>query len=296
LIQVFNRLPDGPEDVSNSNRKAFLATAIGTYFGFDRREKESETWLLRAIKFAPQRDALPYQNLGRLYLRTDQELKAYRILMECKALFPEAQDTYVLLGSVYERQGLYDEGIRELEPLLKTGRAEPSDYSALGCLLDYKGDLSSAVTILREGHNKHPEDRSIIHNLAYVLLMNHELAEGRQILETYRDDLEDYASKDLDYESVLTATRGLLYLLEGRVDVGVQLYKQAARSASRVGSRQLAGAVLQKMHIEMTKLFLSRSDYASAKREIAAGLAIKRGREPFRRELKLLEVATNNVQ
>lgn len=69
-------------------------------------------WLLRAIKFAPKRDAVPYQNLGRLYLRGDRAVDAFRVLAQCKVLFPENQVPYELLAWVYVQQGFYDEGIR----------------------------------------------------------------------------------------------------------------------------------------------------------------------------------------
>jgi tetratricopeptide (TPR) repeat protein len=71
LVQVFNRLPDSDESAT-VDHKAHLATGIGTYFGLDRNEEQSEKWLKRAIELSPRLDALPYQNLGRLYLRTDR--------------------------------------------------------------------------------------------------------------------------------------------------------------------------------------------------------------------------------
>ena len=191
---------------------------------------------------------------------------------------------------VYVHQGFYDEGIRELEPIVKAGKADASVYNALACALDYKGDESNAEMVLRQGLLRYPDDRAMIHNLSYVLLMNHKVAEGRQLLEKYHGVLDDYAREDSDYEQVLTATWGLVYFLEGKVEVGVQFYKQAAKTASRNGNRELAAAIQQKMHIEVTKLLLSKKDYELARREIAAGLSIKRGREPYRLELRALKV------
>jgi Flp pilus assembly protein TadD len=291
LIQVFNHLSESGEDAPTLTRKAQLASEIGHYFAIDRKDKEAETWLLRAIKFAPKRDALPYQNLGRVYLRGDRSVDAFRILAECKALFPEDQVTYDLLAWVYIQQGYYDEGIRELEPLVKAGKADASIYNSLGCVLEYNGDGVNAERVLKEGHARYPDDRGMIHNLSYVLLMNSKVAEGRQLLEQYRDLLDAYSREDSDYDAILTATWGLVYFLEGKVEVGVQVYKQASKSAFRIGNRELAGAILQKMHIEVAKLLLSKKDYVSARREIIAGLSIKRGREPFKRELKALKVS-----
>ena len=166
----------------------------------------------------------------------------------------------------------------------------------MGVVLDYKGDGLNAERVLREGHAKYPEDRSIIHNLSYVLLMNRKVDEGRHILDKYHDLLDAYAHEDANYEAVLTATWGLVYFLEGKIEVGIQVYKQASKSAFRIGNRELAAAILQKMHIEVAKLFLSENDYASAKREIAAGLLIKRGREPYRRALNLLKISIEQRQ
>jgi tetratricopeptide (TPR) repeat protein len=296
LISVFNRLPEDSEDAAVLNHKAHLASAIGTYFGFDRKEEESELWLLRAIKLAPRQAALPYQNLGRLYIRTDRDVEAFRLLSQCRKLFPRDQDTYILLSRVYENQGLYDEGIHVLEPLIKAGTANASVYSTLGCMLEYRRESSRAVMVLKEGHEKYPDDYTIIHNLAYVLLMSGEAVEGRRILETYQRILNEATNEEPDYEPVLTATWGLVYMLEGKIEVGIQFYKQAAKLAARLGNRQLAGAVMQKMHLEVAKLFLNQSDYASARREIDAGLLVKRGREPVRRELKQLRASVERLQ
>jgi hypothetical protein len=79
------------------------------------------------------------------------------------------------------------------------------------------------------------------------------------MLENYRDSLEQYAHANPKYDAVLTVTWGLVNLLEGKRDIGVQLYKQAAKSASRMGDRDLSGAVLQNMHIEVAKLLLNES-------------------------------------
>jgi Flp pilus assembly protein TadD len=289
VMQVFNHLSASAEDTSLLTRKAKLATDIGHYFAMDRKDKEAETWLSRAIKFAPKRDALPYQNLGRIYLRSNRFLEAFGVLVECKSLFPENQTTRELICWVYVQQGFYDEGIRELEPIVKAGKAQASVYNALACTLDYKGDESNAETVLREGHVRYPDDRAMIHNLSYVLLMNHKVAEGRELLEKYRGILDVYAREDSDYEQVLTATWGLVYFLEGKVDVGIQFYKEAAKTASRNGNRELAAAIQQKLHIEVAKLLLGKKEYELAKREIAVGLSIKRGREPYRLELKALK-------
>jgi Flp pilus assembly protein TadD len=294
LIQVFNRLPETAE-TSVITRRAQLAALIGHYYAMDQKAKEAENWLVRAVRFTPKRDAIPYQNLGRLYLREDRVVDAFRILTECKALFPENQTTYDLLARVYVREGYYDDAVRVLEPLVQEGKAETSIYNALGLVLDYKGDSVGAEKVLKEGHAKYPSDRSIIHNLGYVFLMNGKVVDGKQVLEHYRNVLNAYAQEDADYDAILTATWGLVHLLEGDVDLGIKFYKQASKVAYRAGTRDLAAAILQKMHIEVSKLLLSKKDYGAARREIMAGLSIKRGREPYKRELNALKIKLDGM-
>jgi len=290
LVQVFNHLPETVEgDASLTDRKAQLASAIGSFFGMDRRDKEAESWLLKAIKMAPNRDALPYQNIGRIYYRSDRLAEAYRVISECKRMFPSNQTNSELLASIYVQEGFYEDAIRELEPIIESGQAEAMVYNTLGCTLEYSGDVSKAEKVLREGHAKYPDNFSLIHNLSYVLLMNRNVVEGRQILEKFRATLDTYTRKYPSYEAVLTATWGLVYFLEGKTELGIQFYKQASKSASRIGDRELSGAVLQKMHIEVAKRLIGQGDKIAAKREIAAGLLVKRGREPYRRALKLLQ-------
>jgi Flp pilus assembly protein TadD len=288
LTQVFNEIVGDPSDSATQNRKAALSTSIGTYWCLDWKDKEGEKWLTRAIELSPKSSALPYQHLARLHLRNDRAIDAYRILMTVKSLFPHDQDTNVLLAAVYEDQGMYEKGIRELQPLVGSGLAQASVYSYLGCLLSYSGDVTAAAKVLREGLEKYPESTSIIHNLAFVLLVSGEVAEGRQILERYSTLLEGYAKESSSYEPILMATWGLVYLLEGNNDLGVQAYKQATKLAFKMGDRRLAGAILQKMHAELARKHIHNAEYEDAVREISAGLAIKLGRVPFRRELEIL--------
>ena len=287
LVQVFNHLSEN--DDSLLDRKAYLATAIGSFFGMDRRDREAETWLSRAIKFAPRKDPLPYHNLGRIYYRSDRLTEAYRIISECKSLFPSDQTASDLLASIYVQEGFYDEAIRELEPIVRRGEAEAEIYNSLGCTLEYDHNPIEAERVLREGHAKYPGSRSIIHNLIYVLLINQNIVEARQLLEKYKSVLDAYTRERSGYDAILTATWGLLYFLEGKTELGIQLYKQASKIASRIGDRELSGSILQKMHIEVAKYLIKQRDKAAAKREISTGLLVKRGREIYKRELKYLE-------
>jgi tetratricopeptide (TPR) repeat protein len=286
LITVFNRLPEA--DDSLSDRKAYLAVAIGSFLGIDRRDKEAESWLLKAIKIAPQKYPLAYQNLGRLYYRSDRLAEAYRTISECKKLFPSDQTASDLLASIYSQEGFYEDAIRELQPIIGSGQAKAEIYNSLACTLEYNHDQLKAESVLREGHAKYPENRSIIHNLIYVLLVNHNIVEARQCLEKHKATLNAYARESPSYDAILTATWGLVYVLEGKTELGIQFYKQASKTASHAGNGELSGSILQKMHIEVAKHLIRQGDKPAAQREIAAGLGVKRGREIYKRELKYL--------
>lgn len=290
FMSVYKSLADraSPEDIE---KKSELTNDIGTCLALDHKDQESEVWFRRCIESAPNAASRPYQNLARILLRLKRDLDAFEILRECKRRFPQDQETSLLIATCYERQNLYEEGIRELESIIKRGNAKPDVYGMLGFLLDYAGDLNEALRYLNEGNHQYPRDETIAHNLIYVLLRKGDVTKGRRLLQEYQDLLEEYAEREPSYRSVLTATWGFLYILDGNVEFGSRLYKEAAKTSAHLGNRELSHAVLQKMHLELAKVFIARGEFEAARKETLAGLAIKNGRVPFRRELQRIQAS-----
>lgn len=289
LIQAYEAIADEGISDEQRKRKAALANDIGMCFASDLKDKQAEVWFRRSIKTSATASSLPYENLGRLMVARSRYVDAFHVLSDGKARFPDAQQIRILIGLVFERQNMYEEGVRELLPFIEKGIASADVYSYTGYLLDFEGDLDRALQYLREGHVRYPISEAIIHNMSYVLLMRGDVGEGRRLMEKYHDMLESYGARNERYRAIYTATWGLLYILEGNADVGERFYKQAAKIAQHSGDRELAQAVVQKLHLELAKLFLKQGDRDAAKREIIAGLTVRKGLQPFRRELQRLE-------
>jgi Flp pilus assembly protein TadD len=289
LMEAYAAIPDEGLSSDQRKRKAALANDIGMCFASDRNEKQAEVWFGRSIQISQDTISLPYENLGRLLLGHNRDIDASQVLSSGKAVFPDAPQIRMLIATVFERQSMYAEGVRELIPLIERGIADAAVYSFTGYLLENEGNLENSLQYLREGHLRYPSSEEITHNLSYVLLMKGNVEEGRALMEKYRERLESYAARDERYRAVFTATWGLLYILEGNVEVGARFYKQAARIAQHTGDRTLAQAVIQKMHLELARLFLKQGNEDAAKREILAGLTVRKGRGSFRRDLQNLE-------
>ncbi len=290
FMSIYQSLADRTEPES-LEKKAAITNDIGTCLALDHKDQESEVWFRRSIESAPNAASRQYQNLARVYLRLSRDLDAFEILRECKKRFPQDQDTSLLIATCYERQNLYREGVRELKSIVQRGDAKPDVYSMLGFLLDYDGDLDEALRCLNDGHHRYPQHEPTIHNLIYVLLRKGEIREGRKLLQEHQDVLEEYAESDPSYRPVLTATWGLLYILDGNIELGSRLYRQAAKLSAHRGNRELSHAILQKMHLELAKILLAEKEFEAARKETLAGLAIRKGREPFRRELQRIQMS-----
>jgi hypothetical protein len=115
--------------------------------------------------------------------------------------------------------------------------------------------------------------------------MTQNVSEGRKLLEQHQELLEARAEQDSSYRVLLVATWGLLHILEGDLEGGAKLYRRAARIGMRAGDRQGAQAAIQKMHLELARTFVARKEIDAAQKEVTAGLLVRGGREPFKRDL-----------
>lgn len=134
-------------------------------------------------------------------------------------------------------------------------------------LSDDEGRLDEALEVLREAHDRFPDETGIVNNLAYVHLMRGEPSEARKVLE-----IVNVAERNSSV--YLTATWGLLKLWEGDLSEAVELYQSASELASSLGKRVLALTARQKMHLELARHFLRIGNRQKAAIEVRKGLSI----------------------
>lgn len=109
--------------------------------------------------------------------------------------------------------------------------AEAGSYAALIGLEDY----SKAEALTRAALIANPNDLTLINNLAFALANQWRLEEARQIL-----DSADLSISDQIVEVPITATRGLINIRMGNIDVGKALYLEAISRAVHTSHHDLS--------------------------------------------------------
>jgi tetratricopeptide (TPR) repeat protein len=274
--------------------RASVANNIGASLDFDGNNKEAFRWFLRSIDLSPDFSPVPYNNLARLYAREKNIPSALTVLAKCKTHFPEDPATSFLVSVCLSDQERYKEAVIELEPSIELGKAPVEAYAHVGGLLAVElHDPDRACTVLRNGHRAFPKNRLVANNLAYALLLRGEIGEARKVLESTAAGTSTLEPRN---EVAITATWGLLRLLEGKLPEGERLYTEAEALAKREGQKDLALQVSQKMALELARAHARLGNLQSASRWVQQGLAVAVGRKAWRRDLEELERTLKNDQ
>jgi tetratricopeptide (TPR) repeat protein len=247
----------------------------------------AKTWFGRAIKLHPI-DRVLYHNLAGVHFQVGEYELAQNVLGSVLKLFPNDQDTILLLALSLEEDDHEDEAIEYLRTIVRRPDAVAEAFAYLGCILAVSiGNLNEARDVLTEGVRRFPSNLAIINNLAYVHLLRGEVSEARSVLALLPNSAE--------IEDVfLTATRGMLLLWEGSMQEGEDLYRTAEKIARSHGDRGLANRVRQKMHLEIARAYIREKDFTSALSRIRQGLLVQRGNKFYRRNLENLQLEVSS--
>lgn len=284
------RLVQG-DDQNNRRQRAKLLNNIGYCFDRQGDGEMSEQWFRRSIEVDPTLDAIPYHNLAKANVRKRQFTQAWDILEKCNRIFPENRETPSVQAYVLSEHDRYDEAINLLDRELAKGMAAANTYALLGWLLsDIRVDLDAARKILSEGVIRYSHNPLLVNNLAYTILLQGRPSEARHVLESAKFD-EPLSSEE---RTALTATKGLLHLWEGDIEVGRRCYEQAENISHESSQKNLPMIVRQKMHLEVAKALLRQNNPKAAKSEVRKGLSIEGGRLFYERSLRSLESDLEN--
>lgn len=290
LLRVWQQSGD---DRAPAAFRASLANNIGASFDSEGNRGEARQWFVRSIELSAVFSPIPYHNLARLFAQEKQVGKALAILYQCKERFPEDANTSISIGLGLFEQDRYTEAATELGRLMQVGKAGAKAYSYLGGILcDELRDINGALRVLREGRELFPRDRLMANNLAYVLLMGGDIHSAREVLESIPKVALPSEAED---EVPLTATWGLLHVLEGNIKEGEKLYQRAEDLAAQLGKRALVLKVRQKMDLELARAYAQMGDLQTASRRVQQGLLIQDGRKSYRQDLQDLERSLNDV-
>lgn len=288
LTHIFAAI-EGSED--QSVQRARIANNIGALFLSESDDRQGRRWLLKSIECAPFDGPIPYENLTRTYLRMRELDRAAETAKLIRARFPDDPTGVELLIACLRELEFYDDAIREAKGFIASGKtATAAIYSDLGHLVaDAKRDYDSAVDILREGYEKFKGNALLANNLAYAYLMSGEAGAARLILESIKMPDDGLEKEHLGISVTMTATWGLLHLVEGDLETGRQLYKKAEKLAAQQPDKRLARVVLQKMHLELARMYLRQRDYESARAHLRKGLTVRKASELYAQDLRTLE-------
>jgi tetratricopeptide (TPR) repeat protein len=263
-----------------AKEKARLVANIGVAFFFEGNNTAGEAEVRRALEIDPGASPIPYENLGRVYVREDRLQEAARLLERAKELFPKRQSVRTLLSVAYARLDRFDVAISELLPFWEQGIADANTYSMLGSLYDWIGDVDSALRVAAEANERFPRKPGLMNNLAYMHLMVGQVEEARLVLHSLPRSVKPHVE--------LVATQGLLRLWEGDCEGGKRLYQKAQAMAREAGQLDLAKRVREKMHLELARASARKGDVVAARIEISRGLSVRPARYSYRRKLEEL--------
>ena len=283
FMKVFKSLE---ERGGSAKAQARITNNIGTCFDKLGDKQGAISWYILSKETDPDYSSTPFINLARAYHRSGQLTKAHQALAECKERFPQNQEVRILGAIILNEQGSVDAAIQQLELLLREPNPDPDVYALLGEIyIDEKYNQELAVSILKQGSQKHPMNQILINNLAYALLMAGDLMEARKTLGTLSpESMNDVAP---------LATQGLLLLLEGDIDQGKKFYQNAQKVATQEGRDWLAHKAKQKMFLEVARAYVGIGERNRAIDHVRRGLAIKKGHRTYRKSLEALSNSLN---
>jgi len=235
--------------------------------------------LLKSIEIDPKNDIYVYCNLLDLYFRLWELEKARALIDKAISVYSDHPVLLSYLGSYYRCIGEYRSAKQTLQEALKGNPKLLPPYLELSVIeLDIEEDTDSALEVLENGLNNHPDSIPLVNNYAYCLILRGELAKAREVLDKHKEESH----------VPLLATRGLLLIKEGNVQEGRRLYNSAVTLAGN--DKGLAALVEQKKNLELGIDCLEKNNKREAIRLFQKGLRYRSREDRYRKKIvELLE-------
>lgn len=211
------------------------------------REKQLEAsieYFHRAIEKCP--DYFPaLSNLGEIYLKHNQPLKARKLLERACVVRPTDERVIELYTSAMKRSELDDEAIEFLSKRLEQDPLQATVRNSLGGLLINKGKCDETVAMMREGVKIDPNNRDFINNLAYALTR---CANNVPILMMEASVMMEKLCQETEYKDPLyMRTLALIYAAMRRSPEAVAM----AERALDLARAQQIPALVQTLEVEL---------------------------------------------
>ncbi|NKB43426.1 MAG: tetratricopeptide repeat protein [Alphaproteobacteria bacterium] len=174
-----------PKDTAVLNDLGVLCRALGKY-------SDAESHYRAALAIDPDA-SLTHANLGNVLERLNRLDEAEDSLRRAYELNPEAPDTAYNLAAVLTKLERPDEALPLLERIVDNNPDRWDTWTNLGVARMDTGDLDGAEVALRQSLALRPENPEAHYNLAWLLLLGGQHAEGWTELE-WRWQLPEFSS------------------------------------------------------------------------------------------------------
>ncbi len=260
-----------------SEHQARITSNMALCYWFLRDRADAERLYRSSISYGPKQ-AVPYLNLGGLYLEERKYLEARQVFHQCTELFSHDWEPWRGIAISYHAQKHYTLAAEALRKAIATGEAPYAIYQSLLSYLpdNHEGEQES-IDVLQQALERFPTDPKAINALGYLYLGHLNTGAARTLLSRLSpnvilDELRDFSyPEDQEVNVLLQATWGLLRLIEGDFEDAKKGYQQASQSARRMGITWLAKAAERKMHVEFARAYQRTGDITMARHHARAG-------------------------
>lgn len=215
-----------------------MLLAIGTWSRVDLYQDLERLWR-QTIEVEPD-SWLAHSNLGSLLDRRgnpDAGIEHHRAAL---AIYPDAFEDNNAVGNYWARHQDFEKAKQFFDVALKVRPANPLTYNNLGAMYGMQGNYQEALRHFDAGHDRSPDNRDLLRNLAVVLSQSPDpsVRNGARALRFAKQLNAVGAPSLLDEHVLFRAT-----LLGGDRNQAILLGRRVLQRAQREGNQQLVQRV-----------------------------------------------------
>ena len=215
-----------------------MLLAIGTWSRVDLYQDLERLWR-QTIEVEPD-SWLAHSNLGSLLDRRGNPDAGIEHQRAALAIYPDAFEDNNAVGNYWARHQDFEKAKQFFDVALKVRPANPLTYNNLGAMYGMQGNYQEALRHFDAGHDRSPDNRDLLRNLAVVLSQSPDASvrNGARALR-FAKQLNAVGALSLIDEHVLFRAT----LLGGGRNQAILLGRRVLQRAQREGNQQLVQRV-----------------------------------------------------
>lgn len=215
-----------------------MLLAIGTWSRVDLYQDLERLWR-QTIEVEPD-SWLAHSNLGSLLDRRGNPDAGIEHHRRALAIYPDAFEDNNAVGNYWARHQDFEKAKQFFDVALKVRPANPLTYNNLGAMYGMQGNYPEALRHFDAGHDRSPDNRDLLRNLAVVLSQSPDpsVRNGARALRFAKQLNAVGAPSLLDEHVLFRAT-----LLGGDRNQAILLGRRVLQRAQREGNQQLVQRV-----------------------------------------------------